>query len=493
MSVRVTTRRILTLPSAAALLLCWGVEAVAQVRPPAAGTRPHAATPSAVGDNSNANTLSTGSNRNTNTNTNSNSQFLSGNNTGVNNGSLEVYSGADPYQGIVIEGAGPNLPQLPGFVQTPSNFSQPYKPETFVNGPAFLPAEMTLDQAERCRDSKASWSGGSQEEVASIRLYYTAKQEKPPVPLTMANYVGTAMATSADGPFIATLCEAAHRAMSKGASIGVVEYSIRPKNTMSGIGFGASGGATGLPAAGTHPYAITGVLGFGTGWSTQRVEGEVVLQLTALRESPLSSGSALQPAPSSAAPTNFAPDPEAPPGTPEGGVRTASNRAEAPGAGSILLMSLTAPPVGGGRTAATAAWGAPSASPTARTLAGTLAHHSARTLAGVRSGQSKEHVFDVFAAVVLEVKGRIVEVEGMRLRMWGRSPRDRRVEVSEVILTGRDGTDRPYWFLFEDGRLVAWGPPEQWEAAARRYRLDLPYRPATPPALATTAGREAGQ
>lgn len=492
--MRVTTARVPTLLSAAALLLCWGVEAVAQVRPPAAGTRPRAAAPSAVGDNSNATTLSTGSNRNTNTNANSNSQFLSGNNTGVNNGSLEVYSGADPYQGIVIEGAGPNLPQLPGFVQTPSNFSQPYKPETFVNGPAFLPAEMTLDQAKRCRDSKARWTGGSQEEVASIRLYYTAKQEKPPVPLTMASYVGTAMATSADGPFIAALCEAAYRAMSKGASIGVVEYSIRPKNTMSGIGFGASGGATGLPAAGTHPYAITGVLGFGTGWSTQRVEGEVVLQLTALRESPLSTGSAPQPAPPSAAPTNFAPDPEAPPGAPEGGAGTVSNRPGAPRPGSILLTSLTARPVGDGRTAATAAWRAPSASPaTSPTLAGALAHHSARKLAGVRSGQSKEHVFDLFGAVVLEEKGRIVEVEGMRLRMWGRSPHDRRVEVSEVVLAGRDGTDRPYWFLFEDGRLVAWGPPEQWEAAARRYRLDLPYRPAAPPALAATAGREAGR
>src|SRR4029453_4626493 len=45
-----------------------------------------------------------------NANQSSSSQFLSGSNTGVNNGSLEIYSGADPYQGIVIQSS-PTLPQ----------------------------------------------------------------------------------------------------------------------------------------------------------------------------------------------------------------------------------------------------------------------------------------------------------------------------------------------------------------------------------------------
>jgi len=240
---------------------------------------------SSVGVNSNVNTLSTGSN--TNTNANSNAQFLSGSNTGVNNGSLEVHAGANPYQGLVLEGS-VTLPQLPGMVPPPGNFSQPYRPDTFVNTPAFLPAQMTLAEARRCRDSKARWYGGARaEEAPSIRLFYVTKQETPSEPLTVTSYVGTAMATTAEGPFIAALCEAAYRAMSNGASVGVVDFAVRPKNTMFGIGFGASGGATGLPAAGANPYAIAGTLGFGTGWSSQRVEGEVVVQLTGLHARPV--------------------------------------------------------------------------------------------------------------------------------------------------------------------------------------------------------------
>src|SRR5262249_1004389 len=259
-------------------------DAMAQPQPRVTAPGP-AATNSTT--NSNTNSLSTGNNRNSNSN--SNSQFLSGNNTGVNNGSLEVYSGADPYQGLYIGGS-TNLPQLPGIPSPPSNFSQPYRPDAFVNAPAFLPAEMTLGDAKQCRDAKVTWYGGSRDEdTQTIKLVYAGKPETPPVPLTMANYVGTAMATTADGPFIAALCEAAYRAMRKGATVGVVEFNIRPKNTMFGLGFGASGGASGLPAAGAHPDALAGTLGFGTGWSNERVEGEVVLQLTALRQSATSS------------------------------------------------------------------------------------------------------------------------------------------------------------------------------------------------------------
>src|SRR5215470_6665320 len=266
-----------------AILISVG-EAIAQPQPRVTAPGPAA---TSTTTNTNTNSLSTGNNRNSNSN--SNSQFLSGNNTGVNNGSLEVYSGADPYQGIYIGGS-TNLPQLPGIPSPPSNFSQPYKPDAFVNVPAFLPAEITLADAKRCRDAKVTWYGGSKDDDSeTIKLFYAGKPETSSVPVTMTNYVGTAMATTADGPFIAALCEAAYRAMRKGATVGIVEFNIRPKNTMFGLGFGASGGATGLPAAGAHPYAIAGTLGFGTGWSNQRVEGEVVLQLTALRQSSMSS------------------------------------------------------------------------------------------------------------------------------------------------------------------------------------------------------------
>jgi hypothetical protein len=267
--------RVITILLTAGAVLGSAIAAAAQPgRQPAAGG---AAAPSA---NTNSNTVSSGSNRNTNAN--SNSQFLSGSNTGVNNGSLEIYTGGEGYEGIVLGGSA-NLPQLPGIPSAPSNFSQPYRPDAFVNTPPFLPTEMTADEAKRCRDAKASWYGGSRDgEAPSIRLFYPGKPEALTVALTMANYVGTVMATTADGPFLAALCEAAYRAMRKGATVGVVEFNIRPKNTMFGLGFGASGGATGLPAAGAHPYALAATLGFGTGWSNQRVEGEVVLQLTAL-------------------------------------------------------------------------------------------------------------------------------------------------------------------------------------------------------------------
>jgi hypothetical protein len=515
--------RFLTVASAVTTLLVGVAAAAAQPAP----------TAQSVGVNSNVNTQSTGNNRNTNLN--SNSQFMSGSNTGVNNGALDVYAGADPYQGIVIESS-PNLPQLPGFVPPQSNFSQPYKPESFVNGPVFLPAEMTLAEAKECRDSKVSWHGGSLEKVGSIRLFYTARQEKPDVALAMGNYVGTAMATASDRPFIAALCEAAYRAMSHGASVGVVDFGIRPKNTMFGLGFGASGGATGLPAAGAHPYAIAGTLGFGTGWSSQRVEGEVVVQLTALRGAPRSSATdpaapspapgepardtappsppatsapgddaaSLRPAPSTEKPAgDTAPPPSpapstsgatrdtAPPAAPQRGANEEPVVRERPVAGAILRTSLQdASTVREAKSSRSGVGHAAPARP-GRLPSQALARHPAKKLITVRTGLSKERVFDLLGTVFIEQDGRIVEVEGMRLSVSGRSRRDTRLEVSEVTLAGAGGVDTPYWFLFEEGRLVAWGSPEEWPAAAARHHVDLPYHPpARPSSLTATANVE---
>jgi hypothetical protein len=364
----------------------------------------------------NTNTLATGNN--TNTNANSNSQFFSGANTGVNNGSLEVYSGADPYQGIVIEGS-PSLPQLPVFVPPASNFSQPYKPETFVNGPVFLPKVMTLAEAKTCRDSNVRWFGGSQAESTSIKLFYATQKESPDVPVTMANYVGTAMANSSDRPFIAALCEAAYKAMNKGATLAIVDFIIRPKNTMLGIGFGTSGGATGLPAAGAHPYAIAGVLGFGTGWSNQKVEGEVMVQLTALR------------------------------------------------ADSRAAHAQPMPQIEGTAT--------PAASPSTATQSSvplTIALHPPEGLLQLKRGDHKSRVFENFPTSYARRNGQIVKVEGLRLRLPERSPRGTLIEIGE-LLVGRDNDPGVrYWFLFEDEKLLAWGQRHEWRAAAKRYQLD---------------------
>jgi hypothetical protein len=475
------------------MLLTVGV-VLSSVLGAAAQTAPRPVT----GAPTNTNTVSGGSS--SNTNANSNSQFLSGSNTGVNNGSLEVYAGADPYQGIIFGGS-TNLPQLPGIPSPPSNFSQPYRPDAFVNTPPFLPTEMTLEDAKRCRDAKASWYGGSRDgEVPAIRLFYAGKPETPPVALTMANYVGTAMAQTADGPFLAALCEAAYRAIRKGATVGLVEFNIRPKNTMFGLGFGASGGAAGLPAAGAHPYAVAGTLGFGTGWSNQRVEGEVILQLTALRGAPVAATESSSPSPAAGAvtpsPTDDAPAP---------GPGASLNESQPSAAPRVLLtearsaairpMQLTRPgpelpsdprpeppsePARRGESTPAAPASAAPATPSESTAspdAPRLAHHSAGRLAGLRTGQSKDEVFGLFGSMFTTQDQAIVEIQGMRLRATGQSAGGARIEIGEVSLADASGRETLYWFLFSDGRLLAWGRPEQWAAAATRYGIDLQYRP----------------
>lgn len=403
-----TMRAILTLLVSTVTVLAAGY---AWAQAPAAGPPP----------GGNANSLSTGNVNNTNTN--SNSQFYSGGNTGVNNGTLEIYSGADPYQGIIIEGS-PSLPQLPGFVPPASNFSQPYRPDTFVNGPVFLPKEMSLAEAKTCRDSDVRWYGTSRGDSTSIKLFYTSQKESPGIPLTMGNYVGTAVASSSDGPFITALCEAAYKAMKQGATVAIVDFIVRPKNTMLGIGFGTSGGATGLPAAGTHPYAIAGALGFGTGWSNQKVEGEVVLQLTALRPA------------------------------------TASARVGASIARSASPVQRAAAPAASPATAAE------------ESAAETIAFHPATKLARLKRGDHKNRVLELFATAYARRQGSVVKIDGLRLRAPQRSQGGSSIEIGEVLVDGREAGGVRYWFLFDNERLLAWGAPHEWMAVAKRYQLD---------------------
>jgi hypothetical protein len=128
-------------------------------------------------------------------------------------------------------------------------------------------------------------------------------------------------------------------------------------------------------------------------------------------------------------------------------------------------------------------WWTRSASTSGATAADTrtLTYRSPRLLDGIQKGQPKARVFETFATAFVERDGKIVEVHGMRLRASGRSGTDTRVEVGEVLLAEGDEPRTPYWFLFEDGRLVAWGPPEQWDAAITAHALDVPYHPASAP------------
>ena len=101
------------------------------------------------------------------------------------------------------------------------------------------------------------------------------------------SYVGTSKVSSTEKySFMATICQGAYEAMKRGATKGIVTFVIRPRNRSSGIGFGGTGGGSGLPTGvlATHPYALAGALGFGTGWARAYSEGELMMHIVALRE-----------------------------------------------------------------------------------------------------------------------------------------------------------------------------------------------------------------
>lgn len=194
-----------------------------------------------------------------------------------------------------------NLPQLPGFFPVPPNFSQPYKPDTWINGPGFIvPSTVTSAQADECRSSRisSSWDGGQRPRSESIDLVWPTLGQPFPRLTSASSYVGTSKVQATEKySFMATVCEAAYRAMRNGATKGIVNFVIRPKNKQFGIGFGASGGGTGFPAsvASAHPYALAGVLGFGTGISSAHIEGELNMHITGLRESPRAEAQKIEP------------------------------------------------------------------------------------------------------------------------------------------------------------------------------------------------------
>ena len=197
----------------------------------------------------------------------------------------EVYSGAQVYIG---GGGVPTLIQLPGLIGGMPNFSQPYKPEVFVNGAgAVRPITMTYAQAESCAKGLGFWGvndeyvGDSRAATSEITLYYPAWDKVAPT-ADMSGYIGTAMLRTKDKPWLPTLCAAAKLAMKRGADVGVVEYIIRPVNKVNGVMLSASFGGSGMPAGGATPYALAGTLGGGIGTSSTFVQGELMLQVTGM-------------------------------------------------------------------------------------------------------------------------------------------------------------------------------------------------------------------
>ena len=184
-----------------------------------------------------------------------------------------------------------NLPGLPGIMGAPGNFSQPYKPDVFINGAGPVrPARMTYEQASECRGGmgyKDTYTGSSRGKSKEIQLVYAA-WDKIDVVNDISSYVGITSVNGDDKPWLPAVCEAAYHAMERGANYGVVEFIIRPKNTMKGFGFGSSGGGSVVPSVATaaSPYGLAATLGFGVGWSSQRVEGEIMIQITGLKLPP---------------------------------------------------------------------------------------------------------------------------------------------------------------------------------------------------------------
>src|SRR5262249_60442830 len=101
----------------------------------------------------------------------------------------------------------------------------------------------------------------------------------------ISNSVGDSSYEACDKHWLPAFCDAAYHSMDQGANYGVVEFILRPKNTMKGFGFGSSGGGSVVPnvATATSPYGLAASLGFGMGWAWQEGEGEARIQLTGLR------------------------------------------------------------------------------------------------------------------------------------------------------------------------------------------------------------------
>src|SRR5215470_4667470 len=106
-----------------------------------------------------------------------------------------------------------------------------------------------------------------------------------------------------------------------------------------------------------------------------------------------------------------------------------------------------------------------------------VSYQPSERLETVHAGDAKETVFELFGTRVERRSGSLVQVEGMRLRASGRSGQHALVEVAEVRITDAVATGSLYWFLFGDGRLIAWGRAKEWPGAAARYQVEIVYQP----------------
>jgi hypothetical protein len=96
--------------------------------------------------------------------------------------------------------------------------------------------------------------------------------------------------------------------------------------------------------------------------------------------------------------------------------------------------------------------------------------YSDTSLNNLSVGMPKDDVLRYFAFTTS--KGD--QAHGMRIRAARRTAGGKLLEVGEVPLWNSNvARDIPYWFLFEEGRLVQWGRPEDWRSVAARYQIDF--------------------
>jgi hypothetical protein len=121
----------------------------------------------------------------------------------------------------------------------------------------------------------------------------------------------------------------------------------------------------------------------------------------------------------------------------------------------------------------------PAPTPGTMALQATVGYHPLDRLGSIQPGDSKDKVFGLLATSFERQNGALVRIEGIRLRASARSPRYESAEIAEARLGEPPGATQ-YWFFFGDGRLVAWGPRDEWAATAARLQIDSEYTPDAP-------------
>ena len=105
-----------------------------------------------------------------------------------------------------------------------------------------------------------------------------------------------------------------------------------------------------------------------------------------------------------------------------------------------------------------------------------LLYYTKSNLNYLTLGQTKEKTLSMFPGE--RSSNRVIP--GMEIRAAQRSSSGKLLEVGEVLLSDGVTPTVSHWFMFEDGLLVQWGRPEDWNKAAARYDINFNPSPGVP-------------